>query len=195
MLDLISRTQGQVYCKSIKGDVSKLNIMSVGLGPICIRVANFPSKSPNDNILMAVKRYSAPRGIKDDVWAQLYMYRVGNGISIVQMDLIKHIPSQLTNGGYRTLISYSGQPATSYRCGGSEHMSQDCPHRTAQESKMRLIERSTWAQLIETTTMGKDGKEIAHEGSGTNDTKTTCGDAAPSPTSNGVMVYIFQHRT
>jgi hypothetical protein len=44
---------------------------------------------------------------------------------------------------------------------------------------MRLIERSTWAQLTETTIQGKDKNEIAHEGSGRTDTKTTCVDADP----------------
>jgi len=43
-------------------------------------------------------------------------------------------------------------------------MSQDCPHRTAQEAKMCLIDRPMWAKLIETATQGKDKNEIAHEG-------------------------------
>jgi hypothetical protein len=44
---------------------------------------------------------------------------------------------------------------------------------------MRLIERPTWAQLIEKIIQGKDKNEIAHEGSGTTDIKSTRGDAAP----------------
>jgi hypothetical protein len=43
---------------------------------------------------------------------------------------------------------------------------------------MRLTERPTLVQLIETTIQGKDKNEIDHEVLGTTD-KTTCGDAAP----------------
>lgn len=93
------------------------------------------------NCCQAIQRTSWDQ--RCEVWTQLYMYRVGNGIPIVQMYLIKHIRSQLTNGGYRTLISYSGKPATSYWCGDTEQISQDCPRRTGQEAKMRLTERPT----------------------------------------------------
>jgi len=44
---------------------------------------------------------------------------------------------------------------------------------------MRLTERPTWVQLIETATQGKDKNEIAHEGSGTTDTIRTCVDSDP----------------
>jgi hypothetical protein len=58
-------------------------------------------------MLTAVQRYGAIRGIKDEVWAQLYKSRVGNGIRILQMDSIKHTLSELTIRGYRALISYN----------------------------------------------------------------------------------------
>jgi hypothetical protein len=38
------------------------------------------------------------------------------------MDLVKYIPSQLTNGEFRGFISYSGQPATRCGCGDTAHV-------------------------------------------------------------------------
>jgi len=97
MMNLLSRTQRKVYYTRIR-EITKATITSVGLGPRTIQVANLPTKFTNDNILTARKGYGATRGIKYDAWTHLYLYRVGNGIRIVQIDLVKHIPSQLTLG-------------------------------------------------------------------------------------------------
>jgi hypothetical protein len=50
MLDLISRTQGQVYYMHTTGEVSKITITSAGLEARSIRVANLPPELPNDEI-------------------------------------------------------------------------------------------------------------------------------------------------
>jgi len=44
------------------------------------------------------------------------------------MDLIKHIPSKLTIGGYCVFISYSEQPATCCQCGGTAHIAKLSTH-------------------------------------------------------------------
>ena len=77
MLDLTSRTQRLVNYKHTTGEASKVTIMSAELVARSVRVANLLPALPNDDILTALKRYGAPRGIKDDAWTQLYWYRVG----------------------------------------------------------------------------------------------------------------------
>ena len=60
---------------------------------------------------------------------------------IVQMDMVRHIPSQLITGRYLSLISYNGQLAT---CEGIGHMLEDCLRRTAHQATLRLSDRPTW---------------------------------------------------
>lgn len=90
MMNLLSTTQRQVYYTNTK-EISKVTITSVGHGPRTIRIANLPPKLPNDNILKARKGNGATRVIKYNAWTHLYLYRVGNGIRIVLIDLVKHI--------------------------------------------------------------------------------------------------------
>ena len=54
-MDLISRTEGQVYYKHKIGVISKVTITSAGLGPRTIRVDNHPLELTKDNILTALK--------------------------------------------------------------------------------------------------------------------------------------------
>jgi hypothetical protein len=67
MLDLLSSIQARVFCAHTKGEVSKVTITSAGVRPRSIHVTRLQPDLPNDDILMPVKRYVAPRGIEDNV--------------------------------------------------------------------------------------------------------------------------------
>jgi len=128
MLDLISRTQGQVYYTHTIGEVSKVTITSSRAWSKI-----YSSRQPSPGVtkwrhMTAHKWYGAPCGIKDDVWMQLYWYCVGSGIRIVQMHLIKHILSKLTIRGYCAFISYSEKPNTCCQCGGTAHVTKLSMH-------------------------------------------------------------------
>jgi hypothetical protein len=71
---------------------------------------------------------------------------------IVQMDLVKHIPSQLTTGGYRALISYNGQLAT---CGGTVQFTS---YKTAQDRTTDDAEIERQTDVVATGRDGKTGK-------------------------------------
>ena len=73
----------------------------------------------------------------------------------------------------------------------AEHISQDCPRRTSQQTTMPLIERPMCGLLVEAATHGTEIKETAHARSGTTDNMTPGMDATPSPTSSRTMVSIF----
>jgi hypothetical protein len=67
MMNLLSRTQGKAYCANTTGEDSRVTTASAGLGPRTIQGANLRPELPND-ILSALKRYGAIRGIIDDAW-------------------------------------------------------------------------------------------------------------------------------
>ena len=59
------------------------------------------------------------------------------------MNLKLHIPSHMIMVGHRVLVSYDGQPSTSYACNESGHQYQDCPKR-----KRTLTSNSTRADVV-----------------------------------------------
>ena len=78
---------------------------------------------------MTLAQYGSVMSIQDEVWARSYRYSMANGIPQANMSLSQHIPSHLTVAGHRVLISYKGQPATCYGCGGTDHLYQACPKK------------------------------------------------------------------
>jgi hypothetical protein len=84
---------------------------------------------PNDIIKEHRTKYGIVNGVTDEKWSNLYRYAVRNGIRIATIDLRMHIPSHLCIAGYRTLISYIGQPTTCYICNGTTHIANKCPSR------------------------------------------------------------------
>jgi len=74
-------------------------------------------------------KYGDVRDITEEQWSQKYRYPVSNGIRIVQLQLKQHMPSHMLIVGQRLLITYEGQPTTSYVCNETGHQYGDCPHR------------------------------------------------------------------
>jgi hypothetical protein len=53
------------------------------------------------------------------------LHTVSSGVMIVHIDVSKHIPSHLTIGGHRAMVSYDGQPMTCYAFNESGHLIQN----------------------------------------------------------------------
>jgi hypothetical protein len=100
------------------------------------------------NIIRALETYGKVGDIKYEMWSQACHYRVSNGILIVHIEFSEHIPSRLTIGGYRALVSYDGQPTTCYVCKVSGHLTQHCPGKQRTQAPEVRHRHETWATII-----------------------------------------------
>ena len=135
------------------GEISKVRIERVGMGTRRVRIANLPPEVPEQVIRNILGAYGDVQDIQDEQWSRAYRYPVANGINVATIKLHKHVPSHVIIAGYRTLVTYEGQPATCYRCGGEGHNHQQCPHKYAEtvreeESRTQLgADSRKWAPL------------------------------------------------
>ena len=148
--NIISRTKGEVDYAHETGEISKVTIGPAGLGKRSIRIANLPPEMPKDIIKEYMSKYGIVNGVTDEKWSNMYRYAVGNGIRIATIDLRMHIPSHLYIAGYRTLISYIGQPTTCYICNGTTHIANECPSRQKRLKETSDLRTKTWAQIATT---------------------------------------------
>jgi len=63
------------------------------------------------------------------------------------MSLVKHIPSHVVVAGYRTLISYEGQPTTCYSCKEPGHLQTACPHRWRERAESIPATTASWGEV------------------------------------------------
>ena len=135
--DIISRTNEETVYAHETGEISKVNISPAGLGKRNVRIANLPPKMPMEIIKEHMTKYGVVHAVSEDKWSNMYRYAVGNGIRTVTIELKTHIPSHLYIEGYRTLISYVGQPTTCYVCNETTHMAQKCHKRQKHPQEIR----------------------------------------------------------
>ena len=58
-----------------------------------LRVANLPPEVADRTLKMALGAYGEIRDIQAETWSNALRYPVANGIRVVSMTLIQHIPS------------------------------------------------------------------------------------------------------
>jgi hypothetical protein len=136
MQETLTATQGQAEFRHANGVISKVRIEAVGLGMRRVRVANLPPEMADGILKMALGTYGDVREMQAETWSNAYRYPVPNGIRVVVMTLVQHIPSHLVVAGHRTLISYESQPATCYGCNETGHLYTACPHRRGQRPRI-----------------------------------------------------------
>jgi len=110
--EILTATQGQEDFRHENREISKVRIEAVGLGMRRARVANLPTEVAYRTLKMALGMYGEVRDIHAETWSNAYRYPVANGIRVVVMTLVEHIPSHMVVAGHRTLVSYEGQPTT-----------------------------------------------------------------------------------
>ena len=108
------------------GTVSTVNITEAELGYKIIRVLNLPLEVTNQTITSYLSKYGKVINITDDHWSGSYAYKVKNGIRIVKIELVKHVPSYIIIENIKALTLYEGQPKTCSNCHSSEHFRADC---------------------------------------------------------------------
>ena len=98
--------------------------------------------------------------------AKFLSYRVSDGVCVVSMSLVKHIPSHVAVAGYRTLI-YEGRPTTCYSCNDPGLLQTACPNRWRERVESRpattasLAEMAAKGPISNTTTIVDRATDIA----------------------------------
>jgi Fe2+ or Zn2+ uptake regulation protein len=106
MQTILLATDGQLQYKHSNGEMSTVNIESVGIIKTRIRVANFPSEIPENVLMCALVKCGEVHEITNETWANKYRFPVLNGIRIAQIRLSSHTPPHIMIAGYRVLIAY-----------------------------------------------------------------------------------------
>jgi hypothetical protein len=147
MQETLMSTNGQGELRHSNGVISKVRIEAAGLGIRRVRIANLPPEISDRAIKMGLSKFGEIKEIQEETWSRAYRYSVANGIRIVVISLTQHIPSHVILAGYRTLISYEGQPTTCYGCNGTGHLYQDCPRRRRERNEPNNTNKTSWADV------------------------------------------------
>jgi len=94
-----------------------------------IRIACLPPQVKESTIKECMSKFGDVKSIRDEMWTQAYRYKVYNGVRIVEIQLKQHILSHLATASNNTIITYEGQPLTSFRCNETGHLQIKCPRR------------------------------------------------------------------
>jgi len=108
MQAILTATQGQEYFRHENSEISKVRIEVLVLGMRRVRVASLPPEVEDKTLKMALGALGEISDIQPEIWPNAYRFPVSNGVRVVSMSLVKHIPSHVMVTGYRTLISYEG---------------------------------------------------------------------------------------
>ena len=147
MQETIMSTNGHGEFRHTNGVISKVRIEAAGLGIRRVRIENIPPEVPDRAVRMRLNRYGEVKEVLEENWSRAYPYPVANGIRIAVVNLSQHIPSHVLIAGYRTLISYEGQPTTCYGCNGTGHLYHDCPRRRKKREKANANRTTSWADV------------------------------------------------
>jgi N-dimethylarginine dimethylaminohydrolase len=82
--------------------MSLVEVSPTGLGYRSVRVAGLPPEVKDTVLSSTMMKYGDVQTITDGQWARYYRYYVSNGVRLVQINLKKHIPSQIYIAGTKT---------------------------------------------------------------------------------------------
>jgi len=112
-----------------------------------VRVACLPPEVDDRTLQLTLCKYGDIQEIQPEMWSNIYRYHVPNGVRVVRMSLVKHIPSNVSIAGYRAIITYQGQPTTCFSCNEPGHIKTECPHRRRERPEIRPSTKPTWAEV------------------------------------------------
>jgi hypothetical protein len=129
MKQIVSTSRVQYEYKHENCEISKVHIEQAGMGIRNARIANLPPEVSDSVITNELTKYGEIKDITEEKWSRIYRYPVSNGIKLVTMNLRGHIPSYISIGNTKVMMSYEGQPVTCYGCNSVGHQFIDCPQR------------------------------------------------------------------
>jgi hypothetical protein len=145
----LQATSGQMTYQHENGESYNVFIEHAGMGTKRIRIANLPPEVPNSIIRDALATYGDVLEIIEESWSKAYRYSVSNGIRVAVTRLKKSVPSNMTIGGTRVIITYENQPPTCYVCNTMGHQSQECPKRKLPNKQQNFLTNPTRADVVE----------------------------------------------
>jgi hypothetical protein len=124
------------------------------MGTKTVRITKLPPEVTYAPVCTVLAPYVTILSITDEIWSPQYRYEVYSGVRRVSIQLTKHIPFQLTVTGHRVQLSYVGQPATCFSCGGTDHLYNTYPSRPFRGLANREHRQTTYANIVS----ARDGK-------------------------------------
>lgn len=117
-----------------------------------VRIHDLPPGIPNSVIADHLKQYGSVKSVAREVWKKFFP-GVPNGVRVVRIDLIKHIPSFIRIQDNLTSVSYRSQIPTCRRCQRRVHPKQKCSEvaADANESEATTTKLSCDAQPVQQT--------------------------------------------
>ena len=94
----MTATEGQEDFRHENDEISKVRIEAVGLRMARVSLAILPHEVEDNTLKIALGTFGEIRDIQPQICANAYRYRVSNGVGVVSMSLVKHIPSHVVVG-------------------------------------------------------------------------------------------------
>jgi hypothetical protein len=114
-----------------------------------VRIANLPPEVSDSVITKALTKYGEIKDITKEKWSRIYRYPISNGIKLVTMNLREHIPSYMSIGNTKVMMSYEGQLVTCYGCNSVGHQFIDCPQRKYRGQRTQPTGTITWSDIVQ----------------------------------------------
>jgi len=102
--NILRSTNGSDEYRHTTSEISIARLEVPGMGKRRIRIANLPPEVNEISIRAALASYGENVSIQDEMWLKAYRYKVANGVKVMMMKLVKHLPSQMNITGHRALV-------------------------------------------------------------------------------------------
>lgn len=145
----IEETNGESIFIHSTGQRSKVTITSAGLGFRFVKLYHLPKDLNPELIREKLATYGTVISLNMDMWGPTLRYKISNGVRTAKIDLKQHIPSYIDIMGYKSFVSYEGQPSTCALCNSTGHFRTECPKRRVITQTPRTADPPTWSQLVQ----------------------------------------------
>lgn len=113
---------------------------------VTVRILDLPPSMSPVTITDHMLKYGEVISIRNEKWKH-YFPGISNGVRVLRMNLLRHIPSFITIENHETMVSYDEQPKTCRQCGHSSHPGNGCPDSSTatanQSPSTSLVTKST----------------------------------------------------
>lgn len=102
------------------GDVKFRIPIFVDCDAVTVRVHDLPPSMSHVTIADHMLKYGEVISIRNEKWKH-YFPGIANGVRVLRMNLLRHIPSFITIETHETMVSYIDQPKSCRHCGQPSH--------------------------------------------------------------------------